>query len=91
MRNSYVYFSMLLGLALFLLVVIVVVFFKERVALALKRRPVRKLTPREDFYCVKTSLKQINENFHVAQIVFTNRKDCILTAQGEVRRRVTED
>jgi uncharacterized protein (DUF58 family) len=86
MRNAYVYFSILLGLALFLLVVFAMVFFKERVRRALKRHPIRKVAPKEDFYCVRTSLKQINENFHVAQILFTNRKDCTLTAQGEVRR-----
>ena len=86
MRNAYVYFSILLGLALLLLVVFAMVFFKERVRRALKRHPIRKVTPKEDFYCVRTSLKQINENFHVAQILFTNRKDCTLTAQGEVRR-----
>ena len=91
MRNAYVYFSILLGLALFLLAVCVMVFFRERVLLALKRRPIRKVPPREDFYCIRTSLKQINENFHVAQILFTNRKDCTLTAQGEVRRRSAED
>ena len=91
MRNAYVYFSILLGLALFLLAVFVMVFFRERVRLALKRRPARKAAPKEDFYCVRTSLKQINENFHVAQILFTNRKDCTLTAQGEVRRRTAED
>jgi hypothetical protein len=91
MRNAYLYFSILLGLALFLLVVFAMVFFKERLRLALKRRPSRKVAPKEDFYCVRTSLKQINENFHVAQILFTNRKDCTLTAQGEVRRRAAED
>ena len=42
MRNAYVYFSILLGLALFLLVVFAMVFFKERLRLALKRRPIRK-------------------------------------------------
>ena len=91
MRNAYVYFSVLLGLALFLIAVCVMVFFRERVLLALKRRPIRKVAPKEDFYCIRTSLKQINENFHVAQILFTNRKDCILTAQGEVRRRTSEE
>ena len=91
MRNAYVYFSILLGLALFLLVVFAMVFFKERVRRALKRHPIRKVAPKEDFYCVRTSLKQINENFHVAQILFTNRKDCTLTAQGEVRRRTSEE
>ena len=91
MQNAYVYFSILLGLALFLLAVFVMVFFRERLSLALKRRPTRKAAPKEDFYCIRTSLKQINENFHVAQILFTNRKDCTLTAQGEVRRRATED
>jgi len=91
MRNAYVYFSILLGLALFLLVVFAMVYFKERVRLVLKRRPIRKVAPKEDFYCVRTSLKQINENFHVAQILFTNRKDCTLTPQGEVRRRGAED
>jgi hypothetical protein len=91
MRNAYVYFSILLGLALFLVVVVAMVFLKERVRLALKRRPIKKIAPKEDFYCVRTSLKQINENFHVAQILFTNRKDCTLTAQGEVRKRAAED
>ncbi len=91
MRNAYGYLSILLGLALFLLVVFAIVFFRERLRNTLKRRPARKAAPKEDFYCIRTSLKQINENFHVAQILFTNRKDCTLTAQGEVRRRTADD
>ena len=93
MRNAYVYFSIALGLALFLLAVFVIVFFRERVRvrLTLKRRPAPKVAPKEEFCCVRTSLKQINENFHVAQILFTNRKDCTVNAQGEVRRRAAED
>ena len=39
MRNAYVYLSILLGLALFLLVVFAMVFFRERLRGALKRRP----------------------------------------------------
>jgi hypothetical protein len=73
-------------LALFLIVVFVTVFFKDRWRAGLKPRRGHKMTPKEEFYCVRSSVKQINENFHVAQIVFTNRKDCTLTAQGEVRR-----
>ena len=91
MRNAYGYLSILLGLALFLLVVFAIVFFRERLRNTLKRRPARKAAPKEDFYCIRTSLKQINENFHVAQILFTNRKDCTLTAQGDVRRRAADD
>lgn len=91
MRNAYMYFSILSGLALFLLVVIGMVFFRERLRLTVKRHSVRKVAPKEEFYCVRSSLKQISGNFHVAQILFTNRKDCTLTAQGEVRRRAAED
>jgi len=91
MRNTYGYLAILLGLALFLVVVFAIVFFKERLRHTLKRRPARKAAPKEDFYCIRTNLKQINENFHVAQILFTNRKDCTLTAQGKVRRRTAED
>ena len=90
MQNAYGYLAILLGLALFL-VVFAIVFFRERFKCALKRRPALKAAPKEDFYCIRTSLKQVNENFHVAQILFTNRKDCTLTAQGEVRRRTADD
>ena len=90
MRNAYGYLGILLGLALFL-VVFAIVFFRGRLRYPLKRRPALKAAPKEDFYCIRTSLKQVNENFHVAQILFTNRKDCTLTAQGEVRRRTADD
>ncbi|MBM3800777.1 MAG: hypothetical protein FJW26_00530 [Acidimicrobiia bacterium] len=85
MRNTDVYFPILLGLALFLIAVFVVAFFRNRWRAGLKQRRGHKVDAKEEFYCVRSSLKQINESFHVAQIVFTNRKDCTLTAQGEVR------
>lgn len=90
MRNAYGYLAIVLGLALFL-VVFAIVFFRGRLRYTLKRRPALKAAPKEDFYCIRTSLKQVNENFHVAQILFTNRKDCTLTAQGEVRRHTADD
>lgn len=90
MRNAYVYFSILLGLAIFLVVTFAVVFLKERFRNVWQRSD-RKASQREDFYCVKSSLKQINDNFYVAQILFTNKKDCSLTTQGETRRRISED
>jgi hypothetical protein len=90
MRNAYAFFSILLGLTIFLFVIFAWVFVEERVRLAWKRRHSRKRAPREDFYCVKSSLKQINDNFYVAQILFTNRRDCTLTTQSETRRRSSE-
>jgi hypothetical protein len=90
MRNAYLYFSILLGLAIFLVVVFVAVYFCERLKPLWRRRSHSKPAAREDFYCVKSSLKQINENFCVAQILFTNRKDCTLTTHGEIRRQSSE-
>jgi hypothetical protein len=89
MRNAYAYVSILLGIAVFLAVVWGVVFYRKRLKFSL-RRP-RRATPQEDFYCVRSSLKQINGNFYVAQILFTNRKDCSLTTHGETRHQATEE
>jgi hypothetical protein len=91
MRNAYVYFSILLGLAIFLVVVFVLVFLKERLKIPWKNRLMRKPVSRESFYCIRTSLKHINQNFYVAQILFTNRRDCTLATQNETQRQSSEE
>jgi hypothetical protein len=91
MRNAYLYFSILLGLAIFLAIVFVWVYFREKVAHLWKRRSSSRPVTNEDFYCVKSSLKQINDDFYVAQILFTNRKDCTLTTHGEIRRQSSDE
>ncbi len=89
MRNAYVYFSIILGAAVFLAVVFGVIFYRKTLRLSAWRP--RGASVFEDFYCVRSNLKQINDNFYVAQILFTNRKDCTLTTHGELRRQTTDE
>ena len=91
MRNSYLYLSILLGLTIFLVLMFVVLLFKEKMRGRWKGRFSQQLAPREDFYCVKSSMKQINDSFYVAQILFTNKKDCTLTTQKETPRHISEE
>jgi hypothetical protein len=89
MNRLYLCLSILIGIKILLLIVFGLLVFKGH--LLLKRRPQgRRALPHESFYCVKSSLKQMNEHFFVAQIVFTNKKNCTLTAQRKSPRRSSE-
>jgi hypothetical protein len=91
MRNNFLYFSLLLGVFVFLVMAFFWVYMKERLKGRFRRRSAPKPIRKEEFYCVKSSLKQINENFCVAQILFTNRKDCTLAPQSESHHAASED
>ncbi len=91
MKNSYLYLAILLGLTIFLVLTFVVLLFKENKKGRWKGKFSQQLAPREDFYCLKSSLKQISDGFYVAQILFTNKKDCALTAQKETPRHISEE
>lgn len=89
MQNADVYLSLLLGAIVFLTGVFSVILYRKAIG-APSKRP-KRAPVCESFYCVRSNLKRINDNFYVAQILFTNRKDCTLTTQGEVRRQTTDE
>jgi hypothetical protein len=45
----------------------------------------------EEFHCIKSSMKQVNENSYVAQLVFTNHTNVTLNAPSQVPRQISED
>jgi NADH:ubiquinone oxidoreductase subunit 3 (subunit A) len=90
MHNPYVYLSIFLGIKILLLIFLAFVIFKGALRLRNKPAPNQKVFPYENFYCVKNKLKQMNEHFYVAQIIFTNKKNCTLTAQSESPHRFSE-
>ena len=81
MHNPHIYLSIFLGIKILLLILL---------WLRNKPTPSQKAFPYESFYCVKNTLKQMNEHFYVAQIIFTNKKNCTLTAQSESPHRFSE-
>jgi hypothetical protein len=65
--------------------------FRGQLKFLKHRALTQRRTPREDFYRVKSTLKQMNDHFYVAQMVFTNKKNCTLTIQSETPRRLSEE
>ena len=90
MNQLYVYLSILLGIKILLLILFALLVFKGQLWLKQKHKQTQKAFPSESFYCVKSSLKQMNEHFYVAQIVFANKKNCTLTTQSESSRHSSE-
>jgi hypothetical protein len=91
MRNLGLYLPILAGLAIFLMLAI----FIRHHGRSSRRNPrpivPAKQAPHEEFYCVKTSLKQVNENFFIAQVVYTNRMSVTFDAHPHVPRQISED
>jgi len=90
------YLAIFLGVKVLLIMFFGVILFKGQ----LFRGPLnfrkhwalnQRRAPHEDFYCVKSTLKQMNDHFYVAQMVFTNKKNCTLTLQGETPQRFSEE
>jgi len=90
MHNPHIYLSIFLGIKILMLILLAFVIFKGALWLRNKPTPSQKAFPYESFYCVKNTLKQMNEHFYVAQIIFTNKKNCTLTAQSESPHRFSE-
>jgi hypothetical protein len=91
MNRFYIYLSVLLGIKILLLIVVSALVLKGHFWLKGRRKQVQRVLPNEVFYCVKSSLKQMNDHFYVAQIVFTNKKNCTLAAQRESPRHASEE
>jgi hypothetical protein len=89
MNRVYIYLSILLGIKILLLIFLGCLILKGQIWLRSRRRA-QKVISNEIFYCVKSSLKQMNEQFYVGQIVFTNKKNCTLAAQSELPRHSSE-
>jgi len=89
MSRLYIYLSMLLGIKILLLILFATLVFRGKLWLK-KRRRQELVFPTEIFYCVKSSMKQMNDHFYVAHVVFTNKKNCTLTAHSESPRRASE-
>jgi hypothetical protein len=90
MNRLDIYLSISLGIKILLLILFALLVFKGQLWLKQRRKQAQKASPSERFYCVKSSLKQMNDHFYVAQVVFTNRKNCTLTAQSESPRHSSE-
>ena len=90
MRNPYIYLSIFLGIKILLVIFLGFMIFKGVLRFRKKPAAKQKVFPYESFYCVKNNLKQMNEHFYVAQIIFTNKKNCTLTAQSESPHRFSE-
>ena len=91
MSGLHVYLSILLGIKILLLILFAALVFKGQLWLKKRRQQTRAAFPHEVFYCVKSSLKQMNDRFYVAQVVFTNKKNCTLTAQRESPRHAASE
>jgi hypothetical protein len=85
------YLAIFLGVKLLLIVFFGVILFKGQLNFRKQWALNQRRTPHEDFYCVKSTLKQMNDHFYVAQMVFANKKKCTLTLQGETPQRLSED
>jgi hypothetical protein len=85
------YLSVLLGIKVLLLILFATLVFKGQRWLKKGRQQAPGVLPSEVFYCVKSSLKQMNDHFYVAQVVFTNKKNCTLTAQSESPHHASEE
>jgi hypothetical protein len=79
-----------MGLAIFLLVACAVYHRKKRHP-QLPPVSTKERTAYEEFHCIKSSMKQVNEKIYIAQLVFTNRLDVTLDAQSKVPRQISED
>jgi hypothetical protein len=91
MQNLYNYLAIFLGVKLLLIIFFGLIIFKEQLKFRRIRALTRRHVPREDFYCVKNTLKQMNDHFYVAQIVFTNKKNCTLTTHSETPHHLSEE
>jgi len=91
MNPLYIYLSIFLGIKILLLILFAFLVFKGQLWLKKRHQRTQNAFPSESFYCVKNSLKQMNEHFAVGQIVFTNMKNCTLTIQSESPRRSSEE
>ena len=85
------YLAIFLGVKLLLIVFFGVILFMGQLNFRKHWALNQRRTPHEDFYCVKSTLKQMNDHFYVAHMVFTNKKNCTLTIQGETPRRLSEE
>jgi hypothetical protein len=91
MNRLHFYLAVLLGIKILLLIVVSALVLKGHFWLKGRRKPVQRVFPNEVFYCVKSSLRQMNDHFYVGQVVFSNKKNCTLTAQKESPRHASEE
>lgn len=90
MQNLRLYLPILIGLAIFIMVALILLLRKKGHA----KSPLvgkREQATLEEFHCLKSSMKQVNENIYIGQFVFTNRMDVTLNAPSKVPRQISED
>jgi hypothetical protein len=90
MQNLRIYLPILIGLTIFLVVVFALVQNKKRY----RKLPLvssKEQAAYEEFHCIKSSMKQVNQDITIAQLVFTNRLDVTLDARPKVPRQISED
>ena len=91
MQSLYIYLAIFSGVKLLLIMFFGLILFRGQLKIRKHRALTQRRTPHEDFYRVKSTLKQMNDHFYVAHMVFTNKKNCTLTIQGETPRRLSEE
>ena len=90
MQNLRLYLPILIGLAIFMIVALTLLHRKKRHS----KSPLinqKEQATLEEFHCIKSSMKQVNENIYIGQLVFTNRMDVTLNAPSIVPRQSSED
>jgi len=90
MQNMRFYISILIGLAIFIVVALALLQRKRRHP-QLPRVSKKEQATLEEFHCIKSSMKKVNENIFIGQFVYTNRLDVTLNAQSKVPREISED
>lgn len=91
MRNLGLYLPILTGLAVFFVLALVIHYHRRRSRCRTPSAVIGKQAACEEFRCIKTTLKQVNENFYIAQLVFTNRMSVTLNTHPKVPRQISED
>ncbi len=91
MQNLYVYLWVFFAVKLGVVVIFALMLFKGPLRLKRKRLLLPMRPAHERFFCVKSNLKRMNEDFYVAQMVFTHKRDGTLTAHSDTQRHTPEE
>ncbi len=91
MQNLYHYILIFLVVKLLLVLLFAILIYRGQ----RKGKEVELVTnqnvPGERFFLLKSSLKRMNDQFHVGQIVFCNKKDLVLPAKRQTPRQFREN
>ncbi|MFN8008756.1 MAG: hypothetical protein U0V70_17370 [Terriglobia bacterium] len=89
MRNLDIVLPILLGVSIFTIVALAA--YIRRKKLRVPPPQVGSKIPLEEFHCVKSSIKEINDSLSIGQFVFTNGIDVLLNKTSKVQRDLSHD